>query len=133
MPFRSKTPRTTVRALGNEPGGALVEEGAGQARDPRARCVAFAATAESPVTVWEPLAGALGEHIVNALAEGAEIGRTLLDLRRQLLVRDNNMLGFVYRLQALSETTATLQARPAETIEIDLRDREPSRLEDSAS
>ncbi len=90
-------------------------------------------TVTTECTVWDPLAGALGEHIVNALAEGAEIGRTLLDLRRHLLVRDNNMLGFVYRLQALSETTATLQARPAETIEIDLRDREPSRLEDSAS
>jgi hypothetical protein len=90
-------------------------------------------TVTTECTVWDPLAGDLGEHIVNSLAEGAEIGRTLLDLRRHLLVRDNNMLGFVYRLQALSETTATLQARPAETIEIDLRDREPSRLEDSAS
>ncbi len=90
-------------------------------------------TVTTECTVWDPLAGALGEHIVNALAEGAEIGRTLLDLRRHLLVRDNNMLGFVYRLQALSETTATLHARPAETIEIDLRDREPSRLEDPAS
>ena len=40
-------------------------------------------TVTTECTVWDPLAGALGEHIVNVLAEGAEIGRTLLDLRRR--------------------------------------------------
>lgn len=74
----------------------------------------------SECALWDPLAGSLGEQILDALADGHELGPILRDLRRQLLISNNNMLGFVYRLQALSETTARFEPHPAETIEIDL-------------
>lgn len=80
-----------------------------------------AGTVTTECAVWDPLAGTLGEQILAALAEGGEIGTVLRDLRRHLLVRDNNLLGFVYRLQALSETTVSFTPQPEETFEIDLR------------
>ena len=76
-------------------------------------------TTECPVR--DPLAGTLGEHIVASLADGAEIGTILRDLRRRLLNDDNNLLGFVYRLQALSETTAGFEPASEDGIVIDLR------------
>ncbi len=77
-------------------------------------------------TLWDPLAGRLGEQVITGLAEGGEIGHILRDLRRSLLVEDNNPLGFVYRLQALSETTVRFGTPPGATIAVDLRETETS-------
>jgi hypothetical protein len=94
-----------------------------------------AGTVTTECAVWDPLAGTLGEQILAALAEGGEIGTVLLDLRRHLLIRDNNLLGFVYRLQALSETTVSLTPQPKETFKIDLRgvDAPTRRTQDEAT
>ena len=77
-------------------------------------------------TLWDPLAGRLGEQVITGLADGGEIGPILRDLRRSLLVEDNNPLGFVYRLQALSDTTVRFGTPPGATIAVDLRETEPA-------
>ncbi len=61
-------------------------------------------TTECPI--WDPLAGRLGEQVLDRLADGEEIGLVLRELRLELLNSHNNLLGFVYRLQALSDITA---------------------------
>jgi hypothetical protein len=76
-------------------------------------------------TMWDPLAGRLGEKIMQSLANGEQIGPILRELRRSLVADHYNPVGFAYRLHAMSETTVRLGEQQPD-IAIDLRARAPA-------